>query len=88
MGTPDNDPTIRPEVRWGLGCLVGAVALLGLLILIMLVAFVLSPPKWLQVLIGVLLALGGLAFAWLVASSLGRGERERETPTRSSTAGG
>lgn len=60
-----------PEVRWTVGCLVGAVSIVGLLILVLLVAVVLSPPTWIQVVLGVALALGGVAFAWLVATALG-----------------
>jgi phosphate/sulfate permease len=61
-----------PEIRWTVGCLVGAVSIVGLLILVLLVAIALSPPAWVQVLLGVGLALGGAAFTWLVATALGQ----------------
>ena len=63
-----------PEVRWGVGCLVSAVSMVGLLILVLLVAIALSPPTWVQVTLGIALALGGAAFAWLVATALGQKE--------------
>ena len=66
-----------PEVvRWTLGCLVAAVAMVGVLILVLLVAIALSPPAWVQVLLGVALALGGAALAWLVATALGQKESQ------------
>jgi hypothetical protein len=64
-------PEMRPEVRWTLGCLVGAAALVGTLILALLVALALQPPAWVQVVVGVMLALGGAVLAWLVANALG-----------------
>jgi phosphate/sulfate permease len=65
--------------------------MVGILILVLLVAVALSPPTWVQVLLGVALALGGAAFAWLVATALGQKESQqqeardhesREEPTR------
>jgi phosphate/sulfate permease len=52
--------------------------MVGLLILLLLLAVALSPPIWVQVLLGVGLALGGAAFAWLVATALG--QREGQGP--------
>lgn len=65
------DPTSTPDViRWSVGCLVAAAATLGVAILVFLVALALQPPVWLQVGLGVALAAGGAAMAWLVASAL------------------
>ena len=66
------DQELRPEVRWTLGCFVAMAALTGTLILFFLVAIALEPPTWVQVVLGVLLAAGGAALAWLVAAALGQ----------------
>jgi hypothetical protein len=60
------------ELRWTLGCLVASLATVGVLILVALIAIALSPPTWVQVLLGVGLALGGAVFAWVIASALGQ----------------
>ena len=54
---------------WLVGCALGAVATTGIVILVFLVALVVQPPTWVQVALGVGLALGGAIFAWLVASA-------------------
>lgn len=64
-----------PELRWTVGCLVAALATVGLFILVLLVAIALEPPTWMQVVLGVGLVIGGAIFAWLIASALG--ERHR-----------
>ena len=69
------DPFSRPEIRWGLGCLLGLTAVAGVLILVFLVAIALQPPAWVQVLLGIGLTIGGAIFAWLVASALGQSRR-------------
>lgn len=72
----DKDPSLNEEVvRWGAGCLVAAAALTGLLVLILLVAFALQPPAWVQVVLGVGLVIGGAVLAWLVASALGQSRK-------------
>lgn len=71
------DPLNRPEVRWGLGCLISAIAVTGTLILVLLVAIVAQPPVWLQIVIGLGLVAGGALFAWLVTSALTRARTER-----------
>ena len=78
MDGAEKDLRMRPEVRWTLGCLVGASALLGVAILVSVVAFALQPPVWVQVLIGVAVAIGCALFTWLVASALG-GARARDS---------
>lgn len=65
------DPPLPPELRWTVGCLVAAMATVGILILVFLVAIALSPPTWVQVVLGIGLAIGGAVFAWLIASALG-----------------
>ena len=79
-----DDNQLRAEVRWTLGCLVGAAAMIGTLILVLLVAFALRPPVWMQVMLGVGLAIGGGALTWLVVSALGqaRAAREEQGPRR------
>ena len=69
------DASLSPEIRWTVGCLVGALATIGILILVALVAIALEPPTWVQVVLGAGLACGGAVFAWLIASALG--ERRR-----------
>lgn len=64
--------SLPPEVSWGVGCLVGALSTVGVLILVALVAIALSPPTWVQVVLGVVLAVGGAVFAWLIATALGQ----------------
>jgi phosphate/sulfate permease len=73
---PRENGSLPPEVRWGVGCLVAFAAIIGTLVLVFLISFALEPPAWLQVVIGVALAVGGAFFAWLVASGLG-GHKER-----------
>ena len=64
------DPLARPEVRWGLGCFLGAIAMTGSVILVGIIVFDLNPPGWVQVVLGILLLLIGAAIAWLVAAAL------------------
>ena len=64
--------TLPPEVRWGVGILVSSAAVVGILILVFLVAIALTPPTWVQVSLGVGLAVGGALFAWLIAHALGQ----------------
>ena len=51
------------------GCAVGAAATIGIVILVFLIALALQPPAWVQIVIGVGLALGATVFTWLVASA-------------------
>lgn len=66
------DPLERPEVRWGLGCLLGAAAMIGMVILTFLIAFALEPPTWVQIVMGIGLVGAGGALAVLVALALGQ----------------
>jgi ABC-type enterobactin transport system permease subunit len=50
--------------------------MVGIMILLLLIAMALEPPAWVQVLLGAWLALGGAAFAWLLASALGSRDRD------------
>ena len=69
-GRPSEE--MSAEARWGIGCLVAAAALIGSLVLVFVIAFLLDPPEWVQVLLGIGLVLEGALLAWLVASALGR----------------
>ncbi|MDQ4142306.1 MAG: hypothetical protein M3198_00940 [Actinomycetota bacterium] len=71
---PELPPTIQKDlaVRWAIGCLVAAVALIGVLLLAALAAFYLQPPAWVQIVLGLALAVGAAVLAWLVATAWGR----------------
>ena len=68
----DEEVLTRPEVRWGVGCLVAAAAMVGLLALVLIVALVLQPPAWVQVVMGLGMVAGAVVLAWVVAAALGR----------------
>jgi cytochrome c biogenesis factor len=57
--------------------LVAAAALIGSLVLVFVIAFLLDPPEWVQVLLGIGLVLEGALLAWLVASALGQSREGR-----------
>ncbi len=69
-------------MRYTLGCLVGAAAMIGTLILAALVAIALQPPTWVQVLLGIGLAVGGGALTWLVVTALGSTRTRNEKGPR------
>jgi protein-S-isoprenylcysteine O-methyltransferase Ste14 len=76
---------VDSAVQWGVGCLVGAAALVGVVLMVLLLAFYIQPPTWVQVALGVILAVGGALLAWLVAAALGRAQaaqRRSRPPTR------
>jgi protein-S-isoprenylcysteine O-methyltransferase Ste14 len=76
-------PDVDSAVQWGVGCLVATAALVGVALMVLLLAFYLQPPTWVQVVLGVVLAVGGALLAWLVATALGRSHgqgRGREPP--------
>lgn len=71
---PSNDrrgDEMSPEVRWGVGCLVGAAAITGMLILLMYIAFTFEPPLWVQLVLAVGLTIGGGLLTWIVVTALG-----------------
>lgn len=57
-------------LRWTVGAGLAAVALLGLLIFVGLIAMAAQPPEWMQFALGVVLAVGSASFAGLVAQAL------------------
>jgi membrane protein implicated in regulation of membrane protease activity len=77
MPTEDRDGSMRPEMRWTIGILVGLSAMVGLMILVVLVSLALEPPPWLQILMGVVLVAVGCILAWLVAAALGERDRRQ-----------
>jgi phosphate/sulfate permease len=50
--------------------------------MVLLLAFYIQPPTWVQIVLGIVLAVGGALLAWLVAAALGRAqaEQKRERP--------
>lgn len=71
---------ISPELKWGVGCLVAAAAMVGAVILLMYVAFTFDLPVWAQMLLGVGLTLGGALLAWLVVSALTQSRQKNIPP--------
>ena len=70
-------PPREAAVQWGVGCLVGGAALVGVVLLSALIAFAVQPPAWVQIVIGVVLALGGVLLTWLVATAWGRSSKDQ-----------
>ena len=68
----DEEVLTRPEVRWGVCCLVAAAAMVGVLALVFVIALIMQPPAWVQIVLGVGMAVGAVVLAWVVASALGR----------------
>ena len=71
---------MSPEVRWGVGCLVGAAAITGMLILLMYIAFTFEPPLWVQLILAVGLTIGGGLLTWIVVTALGESKARSEDP--------
>lgn len=65
----------RPEVRWGLGCLLSGIGFAGLLIIVLWVAILTQPPAWLQVTLGLGIVVGAALFTWILASAFGAARR-------------
>ena len=63
-------PEPSAVVRWVAAGFVAAAALLGLVVLVLLISVALQPPRWVQMVLGVAMAIGTAVFAWLVASAL------------------
>jgi hypothetical protein len=68
----------RDFFRWTVGGGLAAVALLGLLILVGLIAVAAQPPEWIQFALGVMLAVGSASFAGLVAQALRPEDRMKD----------
>lgn len=68
------EPDLRTGLHWGIGCLVGGAALGGTLILVLVIAFFIQPPVWVQIVVGIALAGGASLFTWLFTSALRRSE--------------
>ena len=71
---------MSPEVRWGVGCLVGAAAITGMLILLMYIAFTFEPPLWVQLILAVGLTIGGGLLTWIVVTALGESKARSQDP--------
>jgi hypothetical protein len=86
-GVGERGPLDAPEsgdvVRWIAAGIVATAALLGLVVLVVLVAYALQPPGWLQMVLGVVMAAGAAVFAWLLASALRKDDRAPGGPQRS-----
>ena len=63
-------------LRWSLAGLIASAALIGVLTLVLAIVVVVQPAGWVQTVLGVGLALGAGALAWLVASALGSSRRD------------
>ena len=71
---------MSPEVRWGVGCLVGVAAITGMLILLMYIAFTFEPPLWVQLILAVGLTIGGGLLTWIVVTALGESKARSQDP--------
>lgn len=68
-------------MRWVAAGVVAAAALLGLVVLVAIIAYALQPPGWVQMVLGVAMAVGAAIFAWLLASALRKDDRgDRSAP--------
>lgn len=76
------EPDLKTGIQWGIGCLVGAAALIGAGILVLLVSIAVEPPAWLQIVLGVALVGGAICFAWLFTMALRRSQDERAQGAR------
>jgi threonine/homoserine/homoserine lactone efflux protein len=71
---------MSPEAKWGVGCLVGAAAMVGFVILLMYVAFTFDLPEWAQIALGVGLTIGGGLLSWLVVTALSQNRQRTDGP--------
>lgn len=78
MGRNDG---MSSEARWGVGCLVGAAAMVGFVILLMYIAFTFDLPEWAQIALGVGLTIGGGLLSWLVVTALSQSRQRTEAPS-------
>lgn len=67
----DGDDIQNVLARWVVAGLLAGAALIGIVILLFVVSFALQPPEWVQVVLGVALAMGAAVFTWLLASAFG-----------------
>jgi protein-S-isoprenylcysteine O-methyltransferase Ste14 len=75
MQVADSETRVESELvgqmtKWLIAAAIACVALMGLIALLAAMVFVFEPPSWAGVVIGATLAVGAVAFAWLVASAL------------------
>lgn len=70
-----NDQLSR-EATWGVGCLVAAAAMTGIVILLMYVAFSFDLPIWAQIALGFGLTLLGGLLTWLIVSALNQSRQK------------
>jgi hypothetical protein len=64
------DPLEHPEVRWGVGCLLGTAALIGMMVITAVIVFAFEPPAWVQVLMGLGITAGGVGLGLLIVKSI------------------
>ncbi|MDQ3784944.1 MAG: hypothetical protein M3360_08730 [Actinomycetota bacterium] len=69
----------RDFLRWTLGAGLAAIALLGVMILVGLIAVAAQPPEWMQFVLGVVLAVGAASFAGLIAQALRPEDRTEDS---------
>lgn len=84
-GNSSRETTTQEEpdlFRWFVALAVGGAATIGVVILVFLVSLALQPPPWVQVVLGVVLAVGAAIFTWLVAKAWPSRESSRERPDR------
>ena len=80
-GAKPGVPESEDVVRWVAAGIVAASALLGLVVLVAMIAYVLEPPVWLQTVLGLALAAGAVFFAWLLASALRKDDADTARST-------
>jgi protein-S-isoprenylcysteine O-methyltransferase Ste14 len=70
---------VNQMTRWLIAAAIACVALFGFVALVAAIVFLFELPSWVEIVGGVLLALGTAAFAWLVASALESSRRIKRT---------
>ncbi len=74
------EQTDNPDLlKWAVAMGVGGAATIGILILVFLVSLALQPPIWVQVVVGVILAVGAAIFTWLVAKAWTSPDRSEQS---------
>jgi hypothetical protein len=87
MQIADSETRIESELvgqmaKWLIAAAIACVALMGSIALLAAMVFVFEPPSWAGVVIGTTLAIGAVAFAWLVASALESSRRNAAEANR------